>query len=89
MNNQADTIGQSPVPEVLVENLDEGLFLSFGQAMDEIVQGHRVTRVEWNRNDHFCFLDEKTELLMIHRDGKDHQWLISKGDMYGDDWVTV
>ena len=88
MNNQEDTIGQSPVPEVIVEEFDNFRF-TFSEAMEEIIKGNRVTRLEWNKEDHFCFLDEKTELLMIHRDGKDYQWLVSKGDMFGEDWVTI
>jgi hypothetical protein len=59
---------------------------TFYQALEQIVLGHRVTRKDWETGD-FCFL--KQEILSICRDGKDHQWIISLGDIAGSDWITL
>jgi hypothetical protein len=59
---------------------------TFYQAVEQMVLGHRVTRKDWETGD-FCFL--KQEILTINRGGKDHQWIISLGDIAGSDWIAI
>ena len=58
--------------------------LNFHGAIEKILEGKRVTKLEWDNND-YCFL--KGEIFHINRDGKDHKWIISEADAVGEDWV--
>ena len=72
-----------PTPEPTIAVRKE---YNFYQAVEQMVLGHRVTRRDWETGD-FCFL--KQELLCINRDSKDHEWIISLGDISGSDWITL
>ena len=52
----------------------------------KILAGKKVAKKAWEE-DCYCFL--KGEILSIHRNGKDHQWMISIGDISEDDWELV
>jgi len=62
--------------------------MTFPEAMAQVIEGRKVTRLEWNNGDH-CFLG--TPYLSIFRTagGKEHQWLVNDGDMKANDWVLV
>lgn len=77
--------GFSPVPVEEAEIVDE---MTFPEAMKEVIRGQKITRMEWNNKD-FCYLDEKLEQLLIFVKRKNHTWVISKGDMMGEDWIVV
>lgn len=74
-------ISHSPIPVKKVQ--DE---LSFPDAIREVINGRKITRLGWN-NDHYCFLNDG--FLSIYRDGKNHQWLVNDGDMLGIDWIVL
>lgn len=61
--------------------------MNFYDAIREIVKGSSVTRREW-KEVAYCFMSDD-EILLINRDGTDHQWLISLGDILGTDWIIV
>lgn len=62
--------------------------VDFPEAMKAVIQGDRVTKLEWNDRDIFGFLNNG--FLMLHKkDGSLHQWIISDGDMFGQDWLTM
>lgn len=73
----------SPLPR----KLGTATMLSFSQAIDEIMAGKKVTRLEWDTNDEYCF--EQGEMLSIYRNGKVHQWLVSRGDIEANDWYVM
>jgi hypothetical protein len=60
--------------------------LNFYDAIKEIVNGKKVTKLEW-ANDDYVFM--KAEILHIHRDGADHRWIISEADIVGEDYVLL
>ena len=60
--------------------------INFYDAIKEIVNGKRVTKLEW-ANDDYCFM--RAEILHIHTKGQDHRWVISEADIVGEDWVLV
>jgi hypothetical protein len=79
-------IKTSPVPELShVQQVSSGM--SFVDAMEEIKEGKKVTREEWNDNTTFGLM--KDDRLMICIKGKYSQWIISSGDMFNDDWTVV
>lgn len=72
----------SPIPTV---SKKEEL-LTLPQALNEVIDGKKITRLAWN-NDHYCLL--KDNYLELYREGKFHQWIINDGDLLAIDWIVV
>lgn len=72
----------SPVPAV--SSKPEQLTLP--QALNEVIDGKKITRIAWN-NDHYCLLKEG--FLELYRDSKFYQWIVNEGDLLAIDWVVV
>ena len=68
-----------------VKGVETPTELNFHEAIDRILDGKKVTKLEWN-NDDYCFL--KSEIFHIHTKGADHRWIISEADAVGTDWVV-
>jgi len=60
--------------------------MDFPDAIRLIIQGKKLARVSWG-NDDYGVLDK--EWLCIFTKGKLNTWLVSQGDMEGQDWVVV
>ena len=58
----------------------------FGALMD-MVAGKKITKVEWDNVEEYGFM--KDEILHIHRNGKDHGWLVSRADIEGEDFFAI
>ncbi len=62
--------------------------MDFFNALKEIVQDKKITRVEWGDKKYFGEL--KDGILQLHKpDGKYYPWIISEGDMMGTDWIIL
>jgi len=61
--------------------------LIFPDAIQEIMDGNKITREEWDSKEEYGFMAD--EVLQIHTKGKDHKWIISEGDMRGEDWIVI
>jgi hypothetical protein len=63
----------------------------FHGAIDLMLDGRKVTRLEWKDKRHYCVLQE--DMLQIHKKGerKDvlHPWIINNGDLGGLDWYKI
>lgn len=83
---EESTQGLTPTltPEPRVEN--KAVTMSFLAAMQEIINGQKVTRMSWSNGD-YCLL--KDGWLTIFTKGAFHTWSISDGDMEGQDWIIV
>lgn len=77
---------QSPLPNK-VEGVKKAITLSFPDAIEALIGGKKIRRIEWFDADEFCLL--KDSFLMIHRGGKYHTWIVSEGDMLAIDWVVI
>ena len=64
----------------------QSITMSFPDAMRQVIDGKRITRLEWANKD-YCFL--KGEWLTIFTKGKFHTWLINDGDLEAQDWYVV
>lgn len=61
--------------------------MTFMEALEEVLKGKSITKLEWKNRDTYGLL--KYERLQLHK-GKDfYDWIISEGDMRGDDWTIV
>lgn len=80
-----EELGTSPKPlatsPVFVPTID------FPRAIEQIMIGKMITRVEWNDVTEYAIM--KDGWLMIHTKGQDHLWSISEADMRAEDWKLV
>lgn len=61
--------------------------LNFYEALKCIAQGQKVTKLEWkNKEIYGCMKDEK--LVINYTDGL-HPWIISTGDLAGNDYLVL
>ena len=82
-----DLIKRSPVPVTKVDQDKKPKELSFPDAMREILNGKRITRIEWETNDTYCML--KDTFLQIFIRGEFHAWTVNDGDMNAIDWIVL
>ena len=61
--------------------------MDFVEAINQIKIGKKVRRLEWTDEKEYGLL--KDTFLMIHRQDKFHQWIVSEGDMMAIDWVII
>lgn len=61
--------------------------MTFYQALDKILEGERVTRLEWADEGTYCLMIDS--ILHIRTENKIHQWIIHEADMIPNDWVLV
>jgi len=86
MNERDNTGGkQSPT----AADIPEIPQMNFGDAMNEVLKGRHVRRLEWEeRNARFAIMDNQ---LMVYKeeDKKFHPLIVSTGDIAGEDWVVT
>ena len=81
----AEVVATSPLPKKIeVKDADT---LTFPQAMEAVIEGKKVTMKEWDDVNSYGIM--KDGYLIIHRDGKDHQWLVSETDMVAKDYIII
>ena len=71
----------SPTPKKQVSNS-----MTFEEALIHMNTGKKVTRPEWN--DAYGFMSPDG-IIMVHREGKDYQWIIHQNDILATDWLVV
>ena len=78
----------SPVPHSPV--VAEKPF-NFKVALDKMIEGKSIQKLEWKEKGtkDFGYISKITGQLHIVRDGKDHQWILSEGDILGEDFVVI
>lgn len=64
----------------------ETIKLNFYKALEEVMNGKKITRIEWENADIYGFM--KANVLHIHTETGDHTWTVSDGDMKATDWVS-
>jgi len=77
-------MGYSPImkPSTIYANQ-----LTFDEAMKAIINGERITKLEWHNPNQYGQMREGW--LMIRRGGVWYQWLVNDGDLLGTDWMVV
>ena len=75
--------GSAPSPVVSKPKIEFG----FPEAIQAVIGGKSVRRIEWADADEFCLL--RDSFLMIHKDNKYHTWIVSEGDLMAIDWVII
>ncbi len=70
----------SPPPEVAPEQL------TFSQAMEQVIAGKTIRRLEWTNESEYCLLVDGW--LSIFINNKFSIWNISDGDVLAKDWIV-
>ncbi len=74
----------SPTPSRIADEIH----LSFYDALKVVTDGKKITKIEWENPEIYGFLDG--EILKLHKDdGKNYQWIVSEGDLIGNDWIVL
>ena len=67
---------------------DKPLHLNFSQAISELLASKTVTKLEWNDKDYYGVLADSR--LRLHKpDGELYDWILSEGDLRGDDYIVL
>ena len=76
-------MNKSPKPPVKAKTT-----LDFMEALTEVLKGKSITKLEWDDKQYYGIL--VNERLTLHKpDGKNYDWIVSEGDMRGDDWIIL
>lgn len=83
-------ISHSPLPKPVLD-ADVIKTMTFFEALEKVLDGKRITKLEWKDKRHYGILKE--EMLQLHKAGEKedllHPWIISNGDLSGDDWIIL
>ena len=63
---------------------EDEVTLTFSKALEALVHGATITRLEWD--DPTVYGKLRDGILMLHRHGDWFQWIINEGDLRGTDW---
>lgn len=67
---------------------EEVFMMSFPKALDLVIKGEKITKIEWKDSNIYGLL--KDGFLMLHKaDNKFYTWIINDGDLLGEDWITL
>jgi hypothetical protein len=81
----APNVSHSPVPQKIEEAIIE---LSFGEAMNEVLLGKKIHKLEWKDENYYGFINDT--VLSLHKpDNKIYQWILSEGDISGTDYIVL
>lgn len=82
INNFKYMESTSPLPKSQEETL------TFPEAMQQVILKQRLHKLEWVDRDYYVFLNEGK--LQLHKpDGNTYDWIVSEGDLNGDDYIIL
>lgn len=62
--------------------------VDFIEALKQVLAGKSITKAEWENRKYYGLL--KDTRLQLHKpDGKFYDWILSEGDMTGEDWEII
>jgi hypothetical protein len=82
---EAKIQGQSPIIEEAIVKERE---MDFYEALKEIVDSKKVTKLEWGDKEFYGLLED-TKLKLHKPDGKTYDWILTDGDLLGTDYITI
>jgi hypothetical protein len=93
MENEVKFDSVSPVPPAVSEEIKEAevipVGIPFPEAMREVLEGKKVTRVEWDDTEAYGYLNDGFLMIKKTDDKKDYQWIVSEADMKAEDWIII
>jgi hypothetical protein len=88
MVDKLKKISRSPIPQT--EEVKEVVKMTLPQALNEVIDGKKITRYEWDNKEVYGHLFG--EWLCIFRgdtDKQNHVWNINDGDLLAIDWIVI
>ena len=74
-------VNQSPLPTKPSE-------MNFTSAIKELLSGKKIHKLEWKDKAYYAVLENA--ILKLHKpDGKLHDFILSEGDLVGEDYITL
>ena len=62
--------------------------MKFSEAIQEVLNNRCIAKVGWGDKSYWGQLLDG--ILVLHKpDGNYHQWIVSEGDIAGDDWFVL
>ena len=93
MENEPKAESFSPVPPAVSEEIKEAEIIPVGvpfpEAMREVLEGKKVTRVEWDDTEAYGYLNDGFLMIKKTDDKKDYQWIVSEADLKAEDWIII
>lgn len=87
MNNTAIALSPSQSPTAK-KKLEPAKVYNFYDALKIVMGGSRISKLEWNNTDEYGVLGDGH--LRLHKpDGKQYNWILSDGDILGEDYIVV
>lgn len=78
----------SPVIQGGIDITSKDSWMTFFKAMEFLATGSKIHKLEWEDEEFYGILSDGK--VMLHKpDGKLYQWIISDGDLTGDDYVVI
>ena len=65
------------------------LLVDFPTAVKAVIEGHRITKLEWKDKEPSAYGMLRDGFLMLWTKGEWHTWTVSEGDLVGQDWVVL
>lgn len=62
--------------------------LDFYEALKAVMEGKSVTKLEWGNRNIYALLKD-THLMLHKNDNRYYDWILSDGDLYGDDYIIL
>ncbi len=66
----------------------ENVEFSFKDAVDFLLAGAKIHKLEWKDKGFYGFMKD-TKLTLHRPDGKDDMWILTEGDLVGDDYIVI
>jgi len=76
------------LPKVVQEPIKEEELFDFPMAMKKVAEGKKISKKEWESKDEYGIL-HKARLTLHKKEGTNHDWIPSEGDLMGTDWFIV
>lgn len=62
--------------------------MDFFEALRHVIAGKRIHKLEWGDPEYYGYLIDG--VLCLHKPtGRDHQWILSDGDLLGTDYIVL
>ena len=61
----------------------------FYAALKLVMQGKKMTRIEWQNHNEYMYMGKRDEYLHIFTKNEDHTFTIHRSDIEAIDWIVI
>lgn len=63
--------------------------MRFSELIKNILEGEKITRLEWQTEEAYCYIDNNYLCIKHPGDDKVHQWILTVEDLEATDWDYI